>query len=202
MMSKSTDGPWKPKNILQAMDLILSRVASIENPRAKVLEFDYWGQYEAHLMKPYLTEDMYVLDFGGGIGRVAKHVAPLVKEVVVSDISQRMLELGEKEYCKSIDSIKWVLNKDVLPFPDNTFDFAYSLLCVWHLLVGSHDALYWFEEIKRVIKPGGLFYYDMDQHRPDLLPTMQPVDKFMKYPDKPTVCYVYRKVETEENENS
>ena len=188
----SNDEDWKATDLIHAMDLIMFDVVSIRDPDEKMKEFDYWGKYEADKMAPFLTQDMYTLDFGGGIGRVAKHVAPLVKEVVVSDISQNMLDIGKAEWCTNIDNIAWQLNVDHIPFPDDTFDFAYSLLCVWHLLVGSHDARYWFGEIERVLKPGGLFYYDMDKDR-NLVPHMELITKFKKYPDQETMCYLFKK---------
>ena len=193
-LSKSTDAHWKAKNLLHAMGLIMTGLTEHEASK-KIEEFDGWGRYEANLMEPFLTEDMSVLDFGGGIGRVAKHVAPLVKEVTVCDISQHMIDIGKNEWCNGIDNIKWERNDLHLPFQDNTFDFTYSLLCIWHLMVESGDVDYWFSEINRILKPGGIFYYDMDKEGGPC-PDMELVTMFHKYQDgSKTICYIYKKVE-------
>jgi 2-polyprenyl-3-methyl-5-hydroxy-6-metoxy-1,4-benzoquinol methylase len=45
---------------------------------------------------PLVSADARVLDVGGGDGRLSRHVAPVAREVVVSDVSATMVrEAGE-----------------------------------------------------------------------------------------------------------
>ena len=57
-------------------------------------------------LREFLHEDYTVLDFGGGVGRIAKHVAPLVKEVILIDITPEMLEIGSTVWCNGIPNIR------------------------------------------------------------------------------------------------
>lgn len=200
-MSKSTDKRWIPKDLPHAIGLICTGYPKGVSPAEVRQWFDETGMYEAHLLSHFLFEDFTVLDFGGGIGRVAKHTSELVKEVLVCDISGKMLEIGEREWCKGIDNIKWVLgDKGYIPLPDNTFDVVYSLLCMFHLFRESGDEAYWVGEMKRVLKPNGLFYFDTWEPR-DIDTDMALVYQFNKYPedkDQKTQIYIFRKDEDED----
>lgn len=197
-MSKSTDKHWKPKDLSHAIGAICTGYPRSLSPDEVRQWFDETGMYEAHLLSHFLSKDDIVLDFGGGIGRVAKHVSKLVEEVTVCDISKEMLSLGENEWCQGIDNIKWVNNDTNVPFPDNTFDVVYSLLCFFHLFRESGDEIYWVQEMRRVLKPNGLLYFDTWEPR-DVNTNMSLVQQFDKYQkDKKTQIYVYRKYEDED----
>lgn len=202
-MSKSTDKHWKPKDLETAIKAIHTGYPR-GIPFDEVIEwFDETGMFEANLLAPYLSEDFTILDFGGGIGRVAKYTSELVEEVVVCDISARMLEIGEDEWCQGIHNIEWILNNQgCIPLPDNTFDVVYSLLCFFHLFRDSGDEAHWIGEMRRVLKPNGLLYFDT--HEPRHIDTdMTLVDQFDKYPEIPkhkTQIYVFRKDISEDTE--
>lgn len=201
-MSKSTDEHWKPIDLPHAIGAICTGLPSGLSPDEAIQWFDETGMYEAHLLSHFLSEDNIVLDFGGGIGRVAKHVSRLVKEVTVCDISKKMLEIGENEWCQGLDNIKWVNNDINIPFPDNTFDVVYSLLCFFHLFRKSGDEIHWVREMRRVLKPNGLLYFDTWEPR-DVDTGMTLVYQFNKYSeeeDKKTQVYVYRKDKDEDTQ--
>lgn len=185
-MSKSTDERWSPTNLSHATKMICTGYPKDVSDDEIIQWFDKTGVVDANLLSQLLSKEFIVLDFGGGIGRVAKHISELVKEIVVCDISNKMLELGKNEWCRGIDNIKWVHNdKGDIPFPNNTFDVVYSFLCLCHLFFESNDAMYWFGEMKRVLKPGGLLCFDTHYPR-DIDSGMTQVDRFNKsstYPE-------------------
>ncbi len=193
IMSRSSDRHWRVSDLDIAINKILTSSIRVDKEKRREY-FDLSGKYEVDLFSKYLNGDMTVLDFGGGIGRVAKHVAPLVKKVYVSDISEGMLELGRDVWCKGIDNIEWVRNTNILPFDDETFDFVYSLLCLWHLIVESMDLTHWVNECVRVLKPEGWFWYDMDFDRFIVVPGCDHIATIRKYDDgSDTICKLYRK---------
>lgn len=88
-----------------------------------------------------------LLEVGGGTGRIAALLAPLVGQLVISDLSAPMLDRARsKAICCPVQALA-----ERLPFPDGSYD---RVLVV--------DALHHFEnqgqalaELVRVVKPGG-----------------------------------------------
>jgi ubiquinone/menaquinone biosynthesis C-methylase UbiE len=88
----------------------------------------------------------WLLDAGGGTGRVSAQLRPLVDKLVISDLSTQMLRQAlAKDICPAQTRV------ERLPFPDDTFE---RVLVV--------DALHHFQhqpaairDLVRVLKPGG-----------------------------------------------
>ena len=88
----------------------------------------------------------WLLDAGGGTGRVSAHLRPLVDKLVIGDLSTQMLRQAlTKDICPAQSRV------ERLPFPDDTFE---RVLVV--------DALHHFQrqpaairDLIRVLKPGG-----------------------------------------------
>lgn len=88
----------------------------------------------------------WMLDGGGGTGRVSSHLSSLAGHTVVSDLSRRMLQKAQEKELKPVCA-----HVEHLPFGDGSFD---RILVV--------DALHHFCEqqqaigdLLRVLKPGG-----------------------------------------------
>lgn len=160
--------------------------------------FERSGRYDCCTLLPYLNMDMSVLDFAGGIGRVALPVSKYVNNVTVVDYSEDMIRIGT-EYCKNRPNIWFVRSRMTLPFPDNMFDLVYFFLCVCHLQHESNDFNYWIEENKRVLKPNGVMVFDT--HAPidtNFSVDLNLVESFKKYQlatDFNTMIYVLKKVD-------
>ena len=59
-----------------------------------------------------------LLDAGGGTGRVSSQLLPYVDELVVSDVSAKMLQqAAQKGHCRPTAA-----HVEYLPFPDDAFD--------------------------------------------------------------------------------
>lgn len=105
-----------------------------------------------------LTEGhrLRVLEWGCGPGRLIRHMptllAPRAAEVAGTDYNAATIA-----WCKAnVPGVDFSLNglMPPLPFPDDHFDVAYNFSVLTHLSEAAQLA--WTEELKRVIKPGGV----------------------------------------------
>jgi ubiquinone/menaquinone biosynthesis C-methylase UbiE len=103
-----------------------------------------------------VTGERAVLDFGCGWGRIIRF---FLKDVVPGrlwgvDVNAEIIEV-----CRRND--RWSRFEVVTPagptgFPDETFDVVYSFSVFSHFAEDVHAR--WLEEIRRILKPGGLFF--------------------------------------------
>ncbi len=103
------------------------------------------------LMQP----SMKVLEFGCGTGSTALAHASHVEQIVATDISSAMVEIGrEKAKSAGIDNVNF-MKASVEDF--NSADANYDMvlaLNLLHLVPDRHSAL---SKISRLLKPGGVF---------------------------------------------
>lgn len=94
-----------------------------------------------------LPVDGYVLDAGGGTGRVAHAIKGFARQVVVADLS-----LGMLQQAKTKNSL-WLActHTEKLPFLDATFDRIIMVDALHHVCDHAETA----RELWRVLKPGG-----------------------------------------------
>ena len=126
--------------------------------------FDQRGKEFADELKKFIEPNSVVLDIGCGIGRVEKFLASHCKEVHGIDVSGRMVKLA-KQRLKDINNLFFYKTngRDLSIFPDNKFDFVFSIIVLQHL--AKEDAYIYIEEIHRVLKTNGRAY----QQFPNLL---------------------------------
>lgn len=95
-----------------------------------------------------------VLDVGTGTGILAEAIAPLVRIVVAYDKSSDMLT--------AVNNNKDViyLTHDIISmdFKDDTFDKVIARM-IFHHLTDERDRTCALKEIRRVLKPGGMFIF-------------------------------------------
>lgn len=117
-------------------------------------EFEKSGKREALALSKFVDKDATILDLGCGVGRIAKYLAPFVQEVHGVDVSEKMIQYARYN-CQKLSNVHFKVNngKDLSFYPDNTFDFVYSLLTLQHLK--KEDALNYIAEACRVLKNGG-----------------------------------------------
>lgn len=102
-----------------------------------------------------------IFDFGCGCGRLSRYFdnTELYKGYA-SDVNPILVK-----WCKTnLITVDTRLNtKDPpLPFDDAMFDCAYALSIFTHLPEGA--ALTWLEEVRRVVKPNGVFIFTIHGH--------------------------------------
>lgn len=96
------------------------------------------------------------LDFGCGLGRLARALAGRFDEVVGVDVSEAMVEQGSRLNA-GVAGLRLVVNRqpDLSLFPNGSFDLVYTNLVLQHL--PSRDLMAAFvRELVRVTAPGGV----------------------------------------------
>jgi len=101
------------------------------------------------------NEHMSVLDVATGAGHTALKVAPYVKEVVATDLTEEMLErVKELTAQRNSPNIKTMLaDAEDLPFEDGAFDAVTCRIAPHHFLEIQKAV----SEIGRVLKTDGAF---------------------------------------------
>jgi SAM-dependent methyltransferase len=123
---------------------------------------DYYcrtGQERATEIARYVRKYVEVpnpsfLEWGCGCARVLRH---LVDELPGSQLTGTDYNAVSIGWCRqNIPGIRFELNDlaPPLPFGDAEFDFVFALSVFTHLSEAMHHA--WFEELRRVTKPGGV----------------------------------------------
>lgn len=130
------------------------------------------GEQAIELMD--IPEDARVLDVGCGSGWATKLMAAKAGhgQVVGIDIADEMIKLG-RETSRSFANVEFqVASAERLPFKDAEFTHAFSMESLYYYA----DIAGALREIKRVLKPGGLFVTVMDLYWENL-PSHQWVDQ-------------------------
>ena len=92
----------------------------------------------------------WLLDAGGGTGRVASHLRPLVGRLVISDLSAPMLaQAQEKGIACPVQT-----HVERLPFPDGHFDIVVSYILHHEMPADATRAV--IAEAQRITRPGGV----------------------------------------------
>jgi SAM-dependent methyltransferase len=124
------------------------------------MERNHWwykGRREiiGKLLTPFLKSDMQMLDAGCGAGGTMEYMTKY-GSIVGTDISDEMVEhcrkLGLSAYCENIIN---------LSFEDEMFDLVLCLDVLEHL----PEEMTALEELKRVIRPGGLLVLSVPAYR-------------------------------------
>jgi SAM-dependent methyltransferase len=103
-----------------------------------------------------LNSGSTILDFGCGCGRIIRHFAVLKKfNLYGSDLNPDLISWCDK----NLSFGKFAANNLVPPldYADNFFDLIYARSVFTHL--GRELQIEWINEMKRILKPGGLFCF-------------------------------------------
>lgn len=136
----------------------------------------------AAFFKPYLKQGMKLLDCGCGPGTIslgfAKAIAPGIVTGIDAGASQVNLA-RENAHSQKITNTNFIEGSIYqLPFPDNSFDATFSHAVFEHL----QDPSKALQELKRVLKPGGI----LGLRSPDwggflIAPSNPDLDKAIEY---------------------
>lgn len=111
------------------------------------------GRLNAQRVLPYVGSSDAVLEFGGGVGRLGRWIAPHVKRLVSVDIDPFLLDYGRR-------LSPTVEFQDCRDLPESQdFDGAYSIAVFFHLPLAEQQ--YALEYVHRRLKPGGWFLVDL-----------------------------------------
>lgn len=106
-----------------------------------------------------------VLDVGAGTGRISLELFSLGAQVTALDVSEKILEVLKRKN-KKIATV--VGEAENLPFENESFDLVVSAFLIVHL----KDPARFFDEVYRVLKPGGIFLVtNINQKEPPIVKT-------------------------------
>jgi ArsR family transcriptional regulator len=110
----------------------------------------------------HLLEPGDVLDVASGDGVLAELLAPRARSIVCLDISRRVAEAGKKRLAEFSNVTFEVGDMHSLPVDDASFD----TVLLMHALTYTADPAKVFDEVARVLKPGGkLLAVTLSKHR-------------------------------------
>ena len=105
-----------------------------------------------------IESTQHVLELGCGVARVGRELAPQVGAWDGADISSSILKIARRRTAHLPNVHFHELDRPALPFAGDTFDRAYSHLVLFHM--DKEDLFLYLQEFARVLKPGGLVYFD------------------------------------------
>ena len=100
-----------------------------------------------------------VLELGCGVGRIGREIAPRVAHWEGTDISSNMIEVA-RERLAQLSNVGFteLTRSSLQPLADASFDKAYCVAVFIHM--DKEDFFLYLQEMARVLKPGGLIYFD------------------------------------------
>lgn len=106
-----------------------------------------------------LAPSDHVLELGCGVGRIGLEIAPKIARWQGADISANMLEVARARLAGVGNAGFTELKRSRLDdLADASFDKAYSVAVFIHM--DKEDLYLYLEDLARVLKPGGLLYFD------------------------------------------
>jgi SAM-dependent methyltransferase len=152
---------------------------------------DWSARAYRRFVEQHLSPNAVLLDFGAGRGAQAQHsFRGVVARAAGVDIDHAVLEN------RQLDEAKVVGLGEPIPYPDDTFDIVISANVLEHVV--NPDAV--FDEIRRVLRPGGVFVLQTPNKR-HYVPTIARltphqfhlwVNKRRGVPDRDTFPTLYR----------
>jgi SAM-dependent methyltransferase len=114
-----------------------------------------------HLVKGLgLSRDDVVLEIGCGVARIGREVAPRVKHWIGVDVAENMIAIARERLAGLPNvTLHAVGGADLKPLGAASVDKAYCHAVFIHM--DKEDFYSYLREVRRVLVPGGLFYFDV-----------------------------------------
>jgi ubiquinone/menaquinone biosynthesis C-methylase UbiE len=138
---------------------------SLQNRNPVVGSYDAhneWKDYDTYLFKDFDTQNLTCLEYGCGPGRNLVRFSSRFKQVDGTDISDINIQKAKINLEKNNVSNSEVFPCDgkSIPRDAETYDVVFSVICLQH--IACYDIRFnIFQDIYRVLKPGGKFCFQM-----------------------------------------
>lgn len=111
-----------------------------------------------------ITDEDVVLDYGCGLGRLMKHIAPATKAIVGLDVSNSIIAMSKK-YLDGHNNVNTLHCSGLgeSPISPNSVDKIYSFIVLQH--INKYKCLYILQNLKHCLAPGGRALFQF----PDLM---------------------------------
>lgn len=124
------------------------------------VDYDGWGRHLARLWRRFGADPRSVLEIGSGTCPFARRsVFPKGARVVYSDLSPFMLSRAA-EGPDAVEAARVAANALSLPFK-GPFDLCLMIYDAFNYLMTEDDVARCLAEVRRVLRPGGLFLFDV-----------------------------------------
>lgn len=111
-----------------------------------------WEERERFLGQVKQENRVTMLEIGAGTGRDSLYFQQQGLNVTAVDFSEEMVRL-----CKEKGLNAYLMDFHQLEFPSETFDAVFALNCLLHVPKAELEGV--LEEIRRMLKPEGLFFF-------------------------------------------
>lgn len=107
-----------------------------------------------------ITRDDVVFEIGCGVARLGKGIAPHAREWWGLDVSANMVAIA-RDRCKELGNVRFFVGngRDLAEVPTASVDKMYCHAVFIHM--DKEDWYSYLVDARRVLKPGGLFYFDV-----------------------------------------
>jgi len=152
--------PWTKATLQDAKNFDKQKQISPYKERMAIKNEILWGT-----LQKYLPQDKSgtVLDLGGGTGIWSMRLAKEGYSLILTDISEAVLEWAKEKIDNEKLSEKVIVEPadicDLSKYKDNSFSFV---MAIGDILSYCSDAEKGLKEIKRVLKPQGLLIGDVE----------------------------------------
>ncbi|MEI7801602.1 MAG: class I SAM-dependent methyltransferase [Bacteroidota bacterium] len=114
--------------------------------------------YRNYFTASYILKNLHpkpndtILDFGCGVGRIAKKLSSVSKKIVGVDSNVAMIETAKQKF--AANTIEYFLLHDFkIPAENNQFDTAFSHWVFQN--INDEESVLWLNELKRTLKSTG-----------------------------------------------
>ncbi len=136
---------------------VFDRIAPFYDGMMQDIDYDGWIDYLVEVMKKKGFKGRKILDLACGTGNSSIPLKKYGYDVVGIDISLSMLrEAGKKGVSLVYGDAR------VLPFKDSSFDGVISIFDSLNYIMDDGELLQVFRSVRRVLKEGGIFLFDMN----------------------------------------
>ncbi len=126
---------------------------------------DYFAEYKARetarIARLHNISPSAIVDFGAGIGNTLPHLKSEFPDsrIYAADVSEKSLAISEARLPGIATNL--LIDRSI-PLKDASVDLVFTACVFHHIDPGEHA--FWLSEIRRVLRPGGLFV--LFEHNP------------------------------------